>query len=81
MANPCESVNGVGASAVSCSSANFAFAWSYASWASLGTSFVSISKNDVSAVPVYSGYAPTWPPLTALNAICSEPRFSCFLIL
>ena len=36
-------------------SAKPAFVCSYACWASRGTSAVFTSKNEVSAVPVYSG--------------------------
>ena len=47
--------NGVGASAVMSSLAKPAFVSSYAFLASFGTSAVLTPKNEVSAVPVYSG--------------------------
>ena len=50
-----DEVNGVGGNAVMPSSANLDFASSYAAAGSLGRSFVGTSKNDSSAVPVYSG--------------------------
>ena len=54
---------------------NSAAAWSAASWGSAGTSSGAAPKNDVSAVPVYSGYPLISPAFRASIATCSEPRF------
>ena len=50
-----DEVNGVAGNAVMPCSANFDLTSSYAAAGSLGRSFVGTSKNDSSAVPVYSG--------------------------
>ncbi len=54
-AKPFESVNGVGGSAVRLLAASFCRVSWYAACASLGTSLDWTLKNEVSAVPVYSG--------------------------
>ena len=74
-------VKGVGAYATSPSCAKSSCASLTACSGSFGMSCGCTSKNDVSAVLVYSGYPSMSPLFSARRAICSSPRFRSFLTL